>query len=405
MTPAGTGTSVEAPAERAGRKRADAVRNREKVIAAAEQVFAEQGIEAGIPEIAERAGVGKGTTPGRLLLLGLVAVGWYFSTLLLPGANYLPTGTQPFIFCFTPSVVGQSNEVTSEAYTAIEQFVGNDPDFSPKVKTYFTVASAPFFTGMGVRVKDEFANDRMMDQMAGKLMEVGFMQPGFQFFFASRTSIFRVPDKEFTLEITGPDLEEIRKISERVQGEIRSKVGPYLQPGPVPVRSGFSEGVPELSIHVDRYKAAEMGLNLSDVANVVETMIAGLNLSMAVMWLGIAYGSMPGNGEVLGAIIVFSVVLMAVAIVGPLVAFLLPMVRIQGEIKRLAGSDVLGTRPDGWRWRGMIYYAPEDPALFVPKRWGIGQTLNLARPGAWVFLGVLTLLPLVLAAATALFSR
>ena len=42
-------------------RRADAVRNREKVIAAAEQVFAERGIEAGIPEIAERAGVGKGT--------------------------------------------------------------------------------------------------------------------------------------------------------------------------------------------------------------------------------------------------------------------------------------------------------------------------------------------------------
>ncbi len=42
-------------------RRADAVRNRERVIAAAEQVFAEQGIEAGIPEIAERAGVGKGT--------------------------------------------------------------------------------------------------------------------------------------------------------------------------------------------------------------------------------------------------------------------------------------------------------------------------------------------------------
>lgn len=42
-------------------RRADAVRNREKVIGVAEQVFAEQGIEAGIPEIAERAGVGKGT--------------------------------------------------------------------------------------------------------------------------------------------------------------------------------------------------------------------------------------------------------------------------------------------------------------------------------------------------------
>ena len=42
-------------------RRADAVRNREAVIKAAEEVFGERGIEAGIPEIAERAGVGKGT--------------------------------------------------------------------------------------------------------------------------------------------------------------------------------------------------------------------------------------------------------------------------------------------------------------------------------------------------------
>lgn len=53
-------TSEDA-AQSGGPRRADAVRNREKVIAAAEQVFAEHGIEAGIPEVAERAGVGKGT--------------------------------------------------------------------------------------------------------------------------------------------------------------------------------------------------------------------------------------------------------------------------------------------------------------------------------------------------------
>lgn len=42
-------------------RRADARRNRERVIAAAAEVFAERGIEAGVPEIAELAGVGKGT--------------------------------------------------------------------------------------------------------------------------------------------------------------------------------------------------------------------------------------------------------------------------------------------------------------------------------------------------------
>ena len=45
----------------APRTRADAVRNFERVLAAATEVLAEKGAEAGVPEIAARAGVGKGT--------------------------------------------------------------------------------------------------------------------------------------------------------------------------------------------------------------------------------------------------------------------------------------------------------------------------------------------------------
>ena len=45
----------------APRTRADAVRNYERVIAAASEVLAEKGSDAGVPEIAARAGVGKGT--------------------------------------------------------------------------------------------------------------------------------------------------------------------------------------------------------------------------------------------------------------------------------------------------------------------------------------------------------
>jgi AcrR family transcriptional regulator len=42
-------------------RRADAVRNRARVVAAAAAVFAERGLEASVPEIAARAGVGKAT--------------------------------------------------------------------------------------------------------------------------------------------------------------------------------------------------------------------------------------------------------------------------------------------------------------------------------------------------------
>jgi uncharacterized membrane protein len=141
------------------------------------------------------------------------------------------------------------------------------------------------------------------------------------------------------------------------------------------------------------------------LVRLVETMMLGLNVSFAVMWLGMTWSTLPGNGELMGALVVTSVGIMAVAVIGPLTGYLMPMVRVQNELKSLAGSDALGTRAEGWRWRGLIYYAPEDPALFVPKRWGIGQTLNFARPGAWLFVAAVTLLPLLLAAVTALVAR
>lgn len=37
-------------------------------------------------------------------------------------------------------------------------------------------------------------------------------------------------------------------------------------------------------------------------------------------------------------------------------------------------------------WKGGIFYVnPDDPALFLPERFGIGWTINLGRPAAWAF--------------------
>lgn len=59
-------------------RRADALRNREAVVRAAAAVFAEKGLDAGIPEIAARAGVGKATVyrsfPSKEHLVAAVAI-------------------------------------------------------------------------------------------------------------------------------------------------------------------------------------------------------------------------------------------------------------------------------------------------------------------------------------------
>ncbi|MFB6980046.1 TetR/AcrR family transcriptional regulator [Streptomyces scopuliridis] len=56
-----TATAAETPARRAPRPRADALRNRERIVAAAREMFVEFGPDAPLDEIARRAGIGNAT--------------------------------------------------------------------------------------------------------------------------------------------------------------------------------------------------------------------------------------------------------------------------------------------------------------------------------------------------------
>lgn len=65
-----------------------------------------------------------------------------------------------------------------------------------------------------------------------------------------------------------------------------------------------------------------------------------------------------------------------------------------------AGRDVVDPRDEDRHWKGgLVYVNPGDPALFVPKRFGVGVTINIGHPGG-ILIGVVTLL--VVAAALTL---
>jgi hypothetical protein len=53
-------------------------------------------------------------------------------------------------------------------------------------------------------------------------------------------------------------------------------------------------------------------------------------------------------------------------------------------------SAIVGDRtPDRcWKW-GLIYYNPDDPAVIVEKRFGIGYTFNFGRAWSWVLVATL----------------
>ena len=47
-------------------------------------------------------------------------------------------------------------------------------------------------------------------------------------------------------------------------------------------------------------------------------------------------------------------------------------------------------------WKlGVFYFNPDDAAIFVEKRFGLGYSLNFARPTTWFIMALLLLAPLV----------
>ncbi len=70
--------------------------------------------------------------------------------------------------------------------------------------------------------------------------------------------------------------------------------------------------------------------------------------------------------------------------------------KLNQALGALGSEPAIGTQQSGWHWGRIIYYAPNDPALFVPKFRGYGMTLNFARPLSWALVGALVLFSVAL---------
>ncbi|MEO8371101.1 MAG: DUF5808 domain-containing protein [Candidatus Solibacter sp.] len=64
------------------------------------------------------------------------------------------------------------------------------------------------------------------------------------------------------------------------------------------------------------------------------------------------------------------------------------------RLGRGSGGGGDGTPDECWKL-GMFYFNPEDPAIFVEQRFGIGYTLNWANRATWMFGGIMVALTLI----------
>lgn len=140
------------------------------------------------------------------------------------------------------------------------------------------------------------------------------------------------------------------------------------------------------------------------IVRLCEVMFIFVNGSMAIIWLSAAAGALPSHRWLVNAGVVSGITLMSIGVILPLILYLPRLVKVQAQIKEISGTNVLGTREEHWRWGGLVYYAPDDPAILVPKKLGIGQTFNFARPVVWVILAAILILPIAISVGAMLLA-
>jgi len=127
---------------------------------------------------------------------------------------------------------------------------------------------------------------------------------------------------------------------------------------------------------------------------------ANLRLIVAMSWtIAALFGVLALNPYLArGNALVTPFWLILAVVLGVAVAFIWPIIRLSQE----PGSGSDGTPDECWKL-GQIYYNPNDPAMMVEKRFGVGYTLNFGNRATWLLIGLLiglllliVLVPLIL---------
>lgn len=200
-----------------------------------------------------------------VMTLGSVALAWLF----MPPIDYLPKGNRNLILSIVQVPPGYNLEQIQRLLIEIE---GRYLKL-PQIQRLFAVSRTenPL---LGVVVKPEYADIHSMQQVVQELRKRSSGIPGTRSVFITQAALFRrrgqlLGGSNIEIDVKGSDLEAVRDIAATVERQTRALEGVNF------VRSSFEWGNPELHINVDRGKAADLGLSVSEIGYLVETFIAG----------------------------------------------------------------------------------------------------------------------------------
>lgn len=200
----------------------------------------------------------------RLLVLAIPVLLLLLSLVLLPPADYLPDGNRNLVRWLAEPLPGTSIPAADQLSTAPREFLKAQPE----ILNVWSVNNVRFRAILAT-LKPEYATGSGLADMVDRMRAVSGNFPGYRFLFPGRPSIFQDPGKEFEIDLSGEDLNELSGFERQIMEQLRAL------PGVTNVRSNYVSGASELQVIPSRPRLAEVGLSEAEVGAMVEAALGG----------------------------------------------------------------------------------------------------------------------------------
>jgi hydrophobic/amphiphilic exporter-1 (mainly G- bacteria), HAE1 family len=212
-----------------------------------------------------RRGVGRRL----VVVLGMTLGSLFLAVFLMPPIDYLPKGNRNIILAVAQLPPGSSLEQIDGILSELEHRYMQ----MPEIAHLFAVVRTrnPL---LGVIVKREYADVRGIHRVIEDMKQRSTGIPGTQAVFITQMPLFRqggqlVGGTNLEIDVKGHGLNEVRDITAAIERQVRALPEVNF------VRSSFEWGNPELQVAVDRRKASDLGLSVSEAGYILETLVAG----------------------------------------------------------------------------------------------------------------------------------
>jgi len=214
-------------------------------------------------------------------ILVVLSSGYFFSSI---GKGFVPEEDEGRFLVFFKTPLGSSIDYTNERLREVEKVLASHKE----IATYFSAIGL----GQAGQVNQGLAFVRMVDPDQRKLKQYELLPmlrkelaliPGVRAFAAPVPIVGGQRGEPLQFVVRGPNLAEVSNISQQLQKRLAN------EPGLGRLDLDLQLDLPQLSMSIDRSRAASLGLTAKDISDAVNLMTGGSNIAK--------YNDEPGDGE------------------------------------------------------------------------------------------------------------